>query len=199
MSVVKRAFLLLLVPVGYFYFLSVVLNLFIADMYFASAKYKLENGEIENSLKEINKSISSNSNEPQYFRQKIKILDAKRILVKEAEIEKIEGSILSLLLESESKNPKNLATLRNIIPLYYFWIGKEGTDEEITNPNREEKIKVARVYFLKLKNTYYNDLGILVDVATYEKKLGLMQDYELTKAMATNLRPDVIEWHESFR
>jgi len=96
-------------------------------------------------------------------------------------------------------NPKNLATLRNSIPLYYFLAAedmeKAGTGENIDT----DYLSVTRTYYSALKNNYENDLGLYADIAKYEKKLGLVEDFNQTKIRAAAMRENIIEWHESFR
>ena len=70
--------------------------------------------------KGINKAIKSNENEPAYRRQKAKVLLAQKVLTTGLNEKRLADSALESLRKAEALNPRNLTTLRNSIPLYYF-------------------------------------------------------------------------------
>lgn len=172
------------------------INLYFADIYYTASKSELETGQLEDAADHIVNAIKLNSREPAYTRQKAKILLATLIWADEDETRE---EILKSLEKAYDLNPKNLATLRNIIPLYYF-LASGAMDEVGGNKNvNSDYLTVARTYYHLLKNTYQNDLGLYADVAKYEKKLGQDEDFNQTKEKAESMRNDVVEWHESFR
>jgi len=172
------------------------INLYFADVYYTSSKSDLENGQLEDAEEHIVSSIKLSSYEPAYRRQKAKILLATLIWSDEDETRE---EILENLEKAYDLNPKNLTTLRNSIPLYYFLtsgaMNKAGSVENVN----ADYVTVTRNYYATLKNTYQNDLGLYADIAKYEKKLGLEGDFGETKEKAEIMRNDVVEWHESFR
>jgi tetratricopeptide (TPR) repeat protein len=182
-----RAILLFVVVSVYLVLVSKFINLYFADVYYVSSKNELENGQLEDAADHIVRATGLNGNEPAYRRQKAKILLATLIWADEDET---RAEILKNLKKAYDLNPNNLATTRNSIPLYYFLSAEAMEADYVT---------VTRNYYIMLKNTYQNDLGLYADVAKYERKLGLDEDFNLTKAKAENMRRDVVEWHESFR
>lgn len=197
----QRALLLLLLVGLYFSFVGKVLGVFIADIYHVQSSTQLEAGNIEGALVSAKRSIEINTLEPAYLRHRAKVYLAKKVLAIEQDRTEIERAVMQDLLDAQKLNPRNLATLRNSVPLYYFWANSpEETahfgefDEYI-----ESKKTPARAYFTNLKTTYNNDLGLLADIAKNEKKLGFIEDFEQTRALAEELRPDVVAWHPAFR
>lgn len=83
-----------------------------------------------------------------------------------------------VLEEAIELNPNNLATIRNAIPLY------ASLDKT-----------VARAYFADVKSAYSTDVGILVQIGKYEKKVSLESDFIKTTQMIRELRPDLLDWH----
>jgi tetratricopeptide (TPR) repeat protein len=172
------------------------INLYFADVYYAASKKELDSGQLEDAADHIVQAIKLNRHEPAYRRQKVKILLATLIWADENEVKE---EVLKNLEKAYDLNPKNLATLRNSIPLYYFLAAedmeKAGTGENIDT----DYLSVTRTYYSALKNNYENDLGLYADIAKYEKKLGLVEDFNRTKIRAAVMRKNIIEWHESFR
>ncbi len=161
-------------------FISTAVKFYIAELYYAGSKIYLDKGDLNKALEYSTKAVSLNSNEPAYLRQRAKVNLANKILLNNSEL---TANALTDLQNAENLNPHNLATLRNQIPLYYYLVN-------------DSDIQITRNYFYKLKTTYKSDLGLLVDIAKYEKQLGLEQDFILTKDMISVLRPDILEWHE---
>lgn len=191
-----RTILLFIVVGMYLTLMGKFINLYFADIYYTASKSELETGQLEDAADHIVNAIKLNSREPAYTRQKAKILLATLIWADEDETRE---EILKSLEKAYDLNPKNLATLRNIIPLYYF-LASGAMDEVGGNKNvNSDYLTVARTYYHLLKNTYQNDLGLYADVAKYEKKLGQDEDFNQTKEKAESMRNDVVEWHESFR
>jgi len=184
----KKAISLLLVLGAYLYLVGKFFNFYMADMYFASSKNLLTQGQLKQSADHIIKAVRFNQYEPAYRRQKAKVLLATTILQDQ---EDVKGTVLKELLTAQELNPKNLATLRNVVPLYYLLAMKaDGIDQEY--------VSVAQNYYRSLKNTYPNDLGVFSEVGASEKKLGLTDDYSYTYEQAMKMRQDLVSWHEAF-
>ena len=192
----KKALVILFSFGLYIFFVGKILGVYVADLYQTQSRVYLEDNQTAEALKASNKAISYNRYEPAYLRQKVKVLLAQKIVADSARVD-IEDKILKDLIKARELNPKNLATLRNSIPLYYFWVGNASLDRE--NPEyHEEKISSARTQYEVLKNTYNNDLGMIVDIAKYEKKLEMAEDYSVSYELAKGLRPDIVDWYEVF-
>jgi len=150
----KKPLLVAIISVTYIFSMAFLAKRFVADVYYKEPK-----------------SVVLNKYEPTYYRYRAK----QRLL---------EGDKVGALSDVEKAvavNPKNLTTLRNIIPIYYFL-----------------NVSETQEYFNYLKITYPNDLGILADIAEYEQKLNHMEDFRQTVQQAKSLRPDIVEWHKSF-
>lgn len=165
-----------IITIIYFVFIGKVISFFFADVFLVYSKQQQKNGDINRSLSSINTTIKNNPYEPAYYRQKAKLYIYLTDYAK----------ALENLKYAESLNPTNLATTRNEIPSYYL-LGKT-----------EEYIFETVSFYEKLKNTYENDLGIYADIAQYEKRLGLENEFKKTYEKSKNLRPDIVEWHPSF-
>lgn len=167
-----------------------------ADVYYTASKGKLGEMKIEEARTHITKAIGLNRDEPSYYRQKAKVLLAELSISKE---ERIRDDVMTALKQAQALNPHNLTTLRNIIPLYYFLAAGNMDSPSGANNLSSTYFPVTRDYYSNLKKIYANDLGVYADVAKYQKKLGLEEDFQDTKQKAARMRQDVVEWHEAFR
>ncbi len=188
---------LLFVVVGiYLALVGKFVNFYFADVYYTASKSELKNGQLEDAAEHIIGAVKLNSKEPAYRRQKAKILLATLIWADEDET---RDQILKNLEKAYDLNPRNLATLRNSVPLYYF-LASGAMDSAGGGENvNVDYLTVTRNYYATLKNTYKNDLGLYADIAEYENKLGLEEDFKQTRGRAEIMRNDVVEWHEAFR
>ncbi|MFC1622299.1 tetratricopeptide repeat protein [Patescibacteria group bacterium] len=153
----KKTFIYIIISIIYIFSIFIFSKHFLADIY-----YKMP------------EAVVLNPNEPTYY----------RYLAKQHLLEDNEEAAFEDIISAISLNPKNLTTLRNIIPIFYF-LGPGYIPQTLE-------------YFAHLKKTYPNDLGILADIAKYEKRMGLMTDFKKTYEIGKKLRPDLVEWHESF-
>lgn len=197
MLVMLRTILIILISGTYLFLMGRFINIYLADVYYKSSRQALEQGEIRKAGDHIIKAVRMNSNEPAYYRQRAKVLLAT--LVWSEDRSEVKQGVLENLERAAELNPKNLATLRNNVPLYYFL-----AVNDIENGSSGKKIDpkylpAAKDHYSKLKNLYNNDLGILADVAKYEKKLDLEEEFIQSKRRAFKLRPDIVDWHESFK
>ncbi|MFC1722459.1 hypothetical protein ACFL0C_02310 [Patescibacteria group bacterium] len=195
----KRTFLFLILLIAFVFSLNKFINNFIADVYYVSAQEAAKDKDFPRARKHSRLAVKYNNKEPLYYRGYGKVLLSSQLsrsisdqlpTFKEQAYENLETAY--------SLNEKNLATLRNTIPLYYFLALNEistDTGEKILD---ERFLEISKNQFKMLKQTYPNDLGILIDVTKYEKKLGLDNDVEKNINSAKILRPDIVEWHEVF-
>lgn len=195
----KKLLLLTVLTIFYLFAMNKFLKLYLADVYSKNAGSFLGSGELEKALDYSSKAVKNNPQEPSYYREKAKILLATLILKDEPEMQTIKKETLDNLIVAQKLNYKNLATLRNEIPLYYFL-----TVRDISQPSGVENIDqtylpLTKDYYETLKDTYPHDLGLLADIAEYEKKLFLKDDYQKTVEIVGTLRSDVLEWYPAFK
>jgi hypothetical protein len=92
-----------------------------------------------------------------------------------------------------------LVTIRNSIPIYYllairdFYLepGRENIDENY--------IGIVKDFFSRTKHSYWNDAGVILSIAKYEKELELDAEFEESRFRIKDLRPDLLEWHDLLR
>lgn len=194
----KKIIFLTLLTIGYFFTVNKFFKLYLADVYANMSGAYLSNGEFSKAVDYSSRAIKNNPEEPSYYRVKAKVLLANLILQDEREQKETKKEVLNDLIKAQSLNGKNLATLRNSIPLYYFLAVKD-LEQPVTENNLDQDyLPVTQNYYQDLKVKYPNDLGLLTDLADYEKKLFLLQDYQETVNMVETLRPDVLQWHPAF-
>lgn len=192
----KKALLLFLTLGIYLYLVGKFFNFYIADIYFASSKNLLSEGQLKKSADQIIQATRFNRYEPAYRRQKAKVLLSTLVWQDDASV---KDRVLEELIVAEELNPKNLATLRNIIPLYYLLSVKD-VEKVGTCLNIDESYVLRTTdFYSMLKKRYFNDLGVFADIAEYEKKLGLTHDYTSTYGKAEEMRPDIVDWYEAFK
>jgi tetratricopeptide (TPR) repeat protein len=186
----KKTFLILVIWTAAFYVCSVFGNIYTADVMLEESGRYLSQGDTEIAGKLIDKAIKLNGREPNYYRTKAKIL-----LVDTGD----KKEILSNLQKALDLNNRNLVTMRNMIPLYYFL-----AIENINFPSGADNVDkdylpITQKYFEYVKRTYVHDAGVITTIAKYEKKSGLVEGYNESVKIIEKLRPDLLEWHESFR
>jgi hypothetical protein len=198
MPKIKPAILLLSV-VWFFYlsFFYILIRYYSADVYYKKSQESVGMGFEDEALGYADKSIYLNPLEPNYYRGRAKIRTV--FLVSSDDTSSVKETILSDLKKAESLNPENLVTIRNSIPLYYFL----AVDDVFLSPgpdNLDEKYVLdVKDFYEKTKNKYWSDVGVILSIAKYEKKLGLDESYEKSVYRIGELRPDLLEWHESLR
>ncbi|MFZ2663843.1 MAG: hypothetical protein WAX66_00560 [Patescibacteria group bacterium] len=172
-------------------------RVYIADIYFKKSQVLLKIGDGEDSLLYANKSVSLNPFEPNYYRGRAKVNTVRLVSIDSTG--DMKEFILFDLQRALDLNPSNLVTIRNSIPLYYFLAVKDlNTGSGVGNID-EGYISYTKEFFRNTKNSYWNDAGVISSVAKYEKKLGLVDEYEESVERIKELRPDLLEWNDSFR
>jgi hypothetical protein len=174
------------------------IKIYLADVFYRKSQALIETGSDRVILESINKAISLNPYEPNYYRGRAKI-NIVRFLPDANTPYSVKQGIIADLYKAYDLNPNNLVTIRNSIPLYYFLAvkdinvpaGKENIDSEYAPYTIE--------FFKMVKKIYWNDAGVIASIAKYEKKLGFDNDYEVSVERIKTLRPDLLEWNEAFR
>jgi len=176
------------------FFLS---KIYLADIYFKKSQALLNIGDEKNAFSYVNKAISLNPYEPNYYRGRAKVNTIRLVAV--ASEEDVKKDILFDLQKAYSLNPTNLVTIRNSIPLYYFIAVRDLSVGPGASNVDEKYIDYTKEFFRAAKRNYWNDVGVISSLAKYEKKLGLKIEYEESLERIEFLRPDLPEWNESFR
>lgn len=183
--------------VFYFFFVYFLGRYYFADVNFKKSQDLIGAGFEDEALYYANKSISLNPLEPNYYRGRAKILTV--FLVSSEGSERVKEEILEDLIKAQSLNPENLVTIRNSIPIYYFLAvedvflspGAENVDEKYST--------LVKEFYQNVKKDYWSDVGVILSIAKYEKRLGFDKGYEASLKRIEELRPDILEWHESIR
>ena len=192
---VITSILLVLIYLG---IMNMLAGMYFADVNNVKSEYLLNKGRAQEALDYANQAISQNPMEPSYHRQRAKV----RIVQAFGENETgLKDTYRDLALEDLNQayqlNPINLATLRNNLPLYFYLIS-EDVNKDTTTVIDEEFAKVVKQYFSYIKDYTPNDVGVLVLVAKYEKRLWT-DDYRETLGKIKLLRGDLLEWHPNLR
>ncbi|RJR26933.1 hypothetical protein C4561_04105 [candidate division WWE3 bacterium] len=196
----KKLLLTMLVMFVGFYMIKYFSSVYSADVAFEEGQKYMSAGDYETALLKANKSIRLNPMEPNYYRGRAKVYLAYLVEVNNRDSQKIlKQAALEDLKTAYSLNPHNLVTIRNSIPLYYFLAA-----EDLTRPGNEDNVDEEflpeTIYFYKLvKDISPDDVGVYVLLAKYEKRLGLFEAYQESVEKVRELRPDLLEWHESFK
>ncbi|MBU1132745.1 hypothetical protein KKG08_00535 [Patescibacteria group bacterium] len=173
------------------------IKIYISDIYFKKSQIYLTAEYVDKAQEYSNKAIKFNPFEPNYYRGRAKVLTVS--LVDEKDLGAVKNRILKDLKKAEKLNLNNLVTLRNAVPIYYFLaIGDISLTSGILNLD-PVYLPVTKEFFKTLKETYSHDVGVVTLLAKYEKKLGLDAEYLESRKIVERLRPELLDWHESFR
>ncbi|GIW69376.1 MAG: hypothetical protein KatS3mg101_0123 [Patescibacteria group bacterium] len=174
-------------------------RIYTADKSAVQAVDLLESMEYEKALVKADEALELNPQEPSYYRTRALIYLAKYVLEDDTQDSLgYKEKAYEDVVKSMELNPDNLVTKRNLAPLFYF-LAIQNVNSMAGKDNHDPKfIDVATAYFEDLKNEYSHDAGVVTLVAGYERKLGLQERYEESRGMIRSLRPDLLEWHQSF-
>ena len=172
-------------------------KIYISDVYFKKSQVYLTVEKIDKALECADKAVKFNPFEPNYYRGRAKVLTVSLVGKKDAGI--VKERILKDLKKAEELNPKNLVTLRNSVPIYYFLAVEDvSLTSGILNLD-ENYLGITKEFFKILKDKYSRDIGVVTLLAKYERKLGLDKEYLESREIVKDLRPELLDWHESFR
>ena len=182
---------------GFFVFgCASIYKIYKADVYFKKSQELLKKQKILLAQEYSEKAIELNPAEPAYYWGLSKVLVVS--LVENFDSTTKQNIIRNINI-SENLNSKNLVSKRNFIAIVYF-LAVEDLNIAPGESNLDlEYLDFIKSYYKNSKTTYSKDLGVLVDIAKYEKRLGLEEDYFETVTKVESLRPEVLDWHESFR
>lgn len=191
--------LLIIVWVSAVLVVSHVNRIYSADKLSVQATDYLREGEHKRALESIDKALELNPAEPSYYRTRSLVYLTAGVLEKNAnKMHEYKNNAYADLQKSLALNPDNLVTARNLVPVYYFLANNNPEGAPGIQNHDPEFINETTEFFQMLKSKYSRDAGVISLVAEYERKLGLTDDYEKSKEMIRNLRPDLLDWYGSF-
>lgn len=178
---------ILVITIIYISLLKIFWLTFNADKSYIGSQRSLKESNFTRALFLANQSIKNNKNEPRYYYGRAKVYLA---------IKNKGGAVLDLE-KAEKINRKNLVTLRNIVPIYYFLsindLIKPGSEANLD----EKYFQTTKNFYSSLKNYSPTDVGINVLLAKYERSLQMTVELNESLEIIKNLRPDLLDWHPS--
>lgn len=193
---IKVLFILIIIGV-YFYLNFHIFKFYNADIYYKKGQEYIKKGDEERALYYADRAVIANPWESNYYRGRAKIKTV--LLVSSKEKDRIKNEIFEDLKKSIELNKNNLVTIRNSIPIYYF-LAVADISKNLGGNNYDLKyIDYVKEFFNSTKRYYPNDVGVILGIAKYEKKLGLEESYQDSVSRIEFLRPDLLQWHELFR
>ncbi len=200
--ITKKILLTILVSILFLVSLKVFFGLYAADYFYKRAQVLIEDGFYSKAEKYADYAIRLNPREANYYRGRAKVLLA---LLSAEEVGKVGDSyngaekthdlklkILNDLGTAYNLNPNNLVVMRNSISIYYLIAVKDLALPAGSRNVDDRFIGYAGEFYKMLKERYPNDLGVLTDIAKYEKRLGLVDEYNETIERIRFLRPDIL-------
>lgn len=171
-------------------------KMYLADIQLAQSEELLLNGKTQKALDKINAAIKNNPQEPKYYRHRAKISVTATLGQKPETQKQLKDLAVRDLEKGRSLNPKNLATLRNSAPIYFF-LGNKDLSQPATTENIDTSyLFTIENYFNQIKNYNDTDVGLYVLSAKYEKRLEMNDGYNESVEKIKELRPDLLDWHE---
>lgn len=184
-KVVKQNGIYHLIIIGIYLYINILFaKYFIADIASKQSNIYLEKKLVQKSYKLALFSTQLNPKEPLYQRQIARIYIIKN--------EKTKA--YTHMQNAYNLNPKNLATIKGLIPLYYF-LSLKNTQETATPIYDDYYLHSAKNFYIQVSNAYPKDVGLQTQIAKYQKLLNLNKDLETTKEKIQSLRPDLLDWY----
>jgi len=178
----------------------IFIRIFFADINYKRSQALLNGNYLESAVNLSEKAVSQNPLEPNYYKGRAKVYLIKFLYVKDLSIKsQIKEKILADLEKAYFLNENNLVTIRNIFPLYYLLALKDINLETFQNNTDSKYLEVTKEFLEFNKKRFWNDAGVIASVAKYERKLGLVREYSESVQRIMELRPDLLDWYESFR
>lgn len=170
-----------------------------ADESYMAGRNFMSGGDFGKALDQSNKSIKKNPREPRYYYGRARIyLSGTLATTTDEEKHLLKQRALEDLIKAEELNPKNLVTLRNMVPVYYFLAIDDLGNVEASENIDSNYAQTTKDFFNKVKNYSSTDVGLPVLTAKYERRLGFYEMLENSKTKVRELRPDLLEWHPNF-
>lgn len=193
----KGVFTITLV-VGYIFLLKTYQNFYLADILYKTSQKLVAQGKEDFAVKKANEAIQKNKKEPRYYLGRAKIFLAATLNKDEQGKIAAKNYALADMEKALELNVDNLVTAKNLVFTYYILAtnsleipaGKENTDQNYISETKD--------FFNYIKHKYDTDVGIFALTAKYEKNLNLVEEFNKSVEKVQTLRPDLLDWHESF-
>ncbi len=195
----RKPILLTVIWVSFFVSTWVYLRLYSADGYLGSADEELSTGYYSEGLKDAKEAAFLNPFEANYQRVLAKAYILSSLGKDKETVDANKIKVIQYLEDAYTLNPNNLVTIRNEVPLYYFLALDLSASGGAGTKTDETYLPTTKNFLDMAKLRYKNDAGVLVLVAKYEKKLGLIDDFNDTVAQVKVLRPDLLDWNASLK
>ena len=178
----------------------VFLRMFFADINYEKSQAMLTENYSESVLRLSEKAVSQNPLESNYYRGRAKVNLIRLLYIEDSQTKiQVKEDILADLVKAYSLNENNLVTIRNMFPLYYFLALKDINLGPTADNIDTKYIDITKNFLETNKKRFWNDAGVVASVAGYEKKLGFVVEYSESVKRIMELRPDLLNWYESFR
>lgn len=189
------------IPILIFYILIIktFVKLYTADINYSKAQALLGDREAPRAFEEASLAITKNPSEPLYYEGRAKVLILMSLHQEPEIVEKLKSLALEDMKYAYILNSKNLVTIRNLVPIYYFLAEKDITAApSLSNVDPIWKYQAAN-FFEANKNISPNDVGVYALLAKYEKRLSLTEGYNFSVNKVRDLRPDILDWYDAFK
>lgn len=173
--------------------------LYKADTKYVESQKFLTDARFIDALNAVTQAINTNPSEPIYRRGRAQVYLSTTIGQDKNTQNKLKTLALTDLADAYNLNTKNLATIRNSIPLYYFLSTKDLALPPNSYNVDSEFLPITRAFYNHVKNVSPNDVGIYVLLAKYQKRLGLTDDYNASIEKVRSLRPDLLNWYSELK
>lgn len=191
----KKLSFLLICTFSFAFFINKIFGLYVSDINYKKSQIIIKSGDFEKALDLSDLAIEKNPMEPRYYYGRAKILLSSTVGRDEKIIADLKNQALKDLERSYQLNPKNLVTIRNIVPLYYFLTVKDLEKPQGLENIDQNFLGTTKSYYEKVKDISPNDVGVYALLAKYEGKLGLDKMYQESILKINILRPDLLEWY----
>jgi hypothetical protein len=182
-----------------FSFLRVCQRNYAADLAYEKAKDSLDQVQLSDAFDHAEAAIKLNPLEPNYYRMRARVL-INYLAYKDRSVRTVTKQlIINDLQNAYNLNPENLVTIRNIIPLYYFVATENVSAPAVVENVDPYFLEPVKNFYAQVKDYSPSDAGVYALIAKYEKRLGLDSEYNDSVEKVRVLRPDLLDWYESFK
>ena len=190
---------LLLLVIIYFFITRAFVRMYSADTDYSKGQELLGDRETSLAFNKASLAIEKNPIEPLYYEGRAKAL----ILMSSHQDAEIVRNLKSLAFSDMQRaydlNSKNLVTIRNLVPIYYFLAQKDITAPPSADNVDPLWVNEVQSFYEVNKNISPNDVGVYALFAKYEKRLNLTEEYKYSVSKVKELRPDLLDWYDAFR
>lgn len=148
----------------------------------------------EGSLQLSKEALRLNPYEPSYYLQHAKALIIAGYTRGISAQISTKRNAFADLEKAVQLNPKNLATLRNSIPIYFFLASADLSRAASVDNIDQEYIGKVRDFYAYVSTINPNDAGTFVTLQKYQKRLNFEDQYKESVNRIKFLRPELLNW-----